>query len=248
MHLSAEQKAELCSSWFSPGHAFSFFETYFATEAPLGFSFDARDDALALNSLENLYLFRANPDDADFLFAHELEAGKRYSVCVTTPGGLINYHMGDRLEVVSTAPLRVRVAGREGEELSMTGEKITVAQIDLALSAAGLGPARLGTHLPVMWKVTGDRPHLVWGLPHDAAELAADTGCAQRLDEALCSVNVIYAEALRHEGVIEGSRVELIPSGVFESHRQARLGTGVFKPKRLFESRTAFAQAYGWVT
>jgi hypothetical protein len=229
--LPRAQKEELKRSWFSPGHAFTFYETYFASEAPLGFAFDARDDALALNTLENLYVFR---DGDDMLLADELKSGARYALHVTTPGGLVNFRMGDLVEVVSPRPLLIRVAGREGEELSLTGEKITVAQVDLALAAAGV---QAGVHLPVVWKVDGERPHLVWGVPDS---LTAD---AARLDDALCSANVLYAEALRYEHVVGPSQVERISVARFEAHRSARLGN--YKPKRLFESREAFEQ---WIS
>jgi hypothetical protein len=225
----AAQRKELVESTFSSGHAFTFLETYFASEAPLGFVFDPRDDALALNTLENLYLFRRG---SDVLLADELREGERYSLHVTTPGGLVNFHMGDLVDVVSTRPLLVRVAGREGEELSLTGEKITLAQVDLALGAAGFS----GVNLPVVWKSGGERQHLVWGVPAglDAA----------RLDEALCAANELYAEALRVEQVIDASEIVAVPAAVFEAHRQARLGN--YKPKRLFESRAEFSAEYGF--
>ncbi len=243
--LSAAQRAHLREAWFSPGYEFRFYETYFASEAPLGFAFDARDDALALNTLENLYLFRAEPDGKELLLADELRAGQRYALHVTTPGGLVNFRMGDLVEVVSTQPLLVRVAGREGEELSLTGEKITVAQVDLALAAAGLGPDRLGVHLPVVWKGgTEERPRLVWGVPSPPG--AADAAAGARLDDALCGANVLYAEALRIERVIDGSELAAIPAAVFEAHRQAKLGN--YKPKRLFESRAECAAYYGWLS
>lgn len=239
--LSAAQRAQLAQSWFSPGHEVRFFETYFASEAPLGFAFDAKDNALALNTLENLYLFQP-VDGTELLLADELREGARYVLHVSTPGGLVNFRMGDLVDVVSTRPLLVRVAGRQGEELSLTGEKITVAQLDLALAAAGLSPERLGVHLPVAYGGgTVERPHLVWGVPDVPA--ASDASSA-RLDEALCAANLLYAEALRVERVIDPSRIERIPVAVFEAHRQARLGN--YKPKRIFATRADCAAWYGW--
>ena len=103
----------------------------------------------------------------------------------------------------------------------------------------GLGPDRLGVHLPAVFKGgSEDRPRLVWCVPD--AGVAADPAL---LDEALCRANVLYAEALKVERVIDGSQVERVPVAVFEAHRQARLGN--YKPKRLFDSREAFAAYYG---
>ena len=218
--LSPAQKQEIKHSWCGQDHELFFLETYFATEGALAFSFDPREEGLELNLLENLYLFQSR--NGAFLFAHELEQGEIYSVFVTTPGGLIHYQMGDLVEVISTHPLRIRVSGREKEEISMTGEKITLAQLDLALAAAGFVG---GTHLPVIWIEQDDRPNLVWGIPSSPLPLAA------RLDEELCRVNVLYREALVHEKVIGPSKVVALPESMF---------TGRRKPKRIFNSRAEF--------
>ncbi|HVO30312.1 MAG TPA: GH3 auxin-responsive promoter family protein, partial [bacterium] len=246
VHLSSEQRAALRRSWFQSGAALRFFETYFSTETPLAFAFEPDDEGLALTTLENVFLFRPYSGDGSFLFAHELAEGGTYSIHVTTPGGLVNYRMGDRVEVLSTRPLRIRCVGREADEISMTGEKITLAQVDLALGAAGLGAARLGTHLPVVWVEPGERPRLVWGVPEVAAELREDPAWGQRLDEALCRLNVLYAEALRHEGVVGASRVVFLPVAVFEKYRESTLGLGQSKQARLFRTRAEFAAAYRW--
>lgn len=246
VHLSPEQRTEMRRSWFEADSKLSFYETYFSTEGPLAFSFEPNEDGLALNNLENLYLFRPYAGDGSFLFAHELRQGESYSIHVTTPGGLVNYHMGDRIEVVSTKPLLIRVARREADEISMTGEKITLTQVDLALEAVGLGPERLGSHLPVVWVEPGERPRLVWGVPQMSGDLPADTWWAARLDDALCRLNVLYAEALVHEMIVEKSRVVFVPASAFESYRDSKLGAGQFKPKRIFNSRTEFSAVYRW--
>lgn len=245
VHLTEEQRAQLRNSWFASPSSLNFFETYFATEAPLAFSFEPNENGLALNTLENLYLFRAYTNNASFVFAHELEHGEQYGIYITTPGGLVNYHMGDRIEVVSTQPLRIRVSGREMEELSMTGEKITTMQLDLALHAVGLDATRLGSHLAVSWTEQGERPYMVWGVPAFASDRSAAEWAAL-LDQALARVNVLYHEALITEGVIAPSRVEFIPATVFDGVRDSQLGIGQHKPKRIFSSQASFASAYRW--
>jgi hypothetical protein len=249
LHLSAELKHEIEHSWFEAGRKPSLVESYFATEAPLAFSFDPHEEGLALNSLDVLFLFRrcsdsGAPDNVQLL-AHELDAGCTYSVQVTTPGGLINYRMGDRITVLSVQPLRIIVAGREKEELSMTGEKITLGQIDLALNAAGLTPARSGPHRPVVWVDLLDTPRLVWGIPELAGDRSPHAWGLQ-LDAELCRLNTLYAEALTHEHVIGPSRVVRIPRAVFERYEQSALGIAQFKPRRLFGSVAEFAAVYRW--
>lgn len=245
VHLTAEQRAHMCTDWFASASPLDFYETYFATEAPLAFSFEPNQDGLALNSLENLYLFRAYSDDAPFLFADELDVGRHYGIYVTTPGGLVNYHMGDRIEAVSTQPLRIQVTGRELEELSLTGEKITTAQIDLALSEVGLDANQFGPHLPVVWAAQDELPYLVWGLPAFSSDRSSQDW-AGLLDQALAGLNVLYQEALVREAVTAPSHVVFIPVAVFDSVRDAQLGIGQRKPKRLFSSRAEFLTTYPW--
>jgi hypothetical protein len=245
IHLSEEQKKELRRTWIDSERKLSFVETYIATEGAVAFSFDPDEDGLALNSLENLYLFRPESDESSFLFAHELQEGQAYSIHVTTPGGLINYRLGDRVEVVSKRPLRIRILGRENEEISMTGEKITLEQLDLALDAVGLNSNRFGSHRPVIWIEHSEKPHLVWGMPEGSGVLS-DESWASRLDEALCQLNILYAEALVREKVIQQSHIVSVPTSVFESYSNSKLGEGQFKPKRIFNSRADFAAVYRW--
>jgi acyl-CoA synthetase (AMP-forming)/AMP-acid ligase II len=244
-HLPQEQKHKILRTWFDGDQKLNFIEMYFATEGALAFSFDPNDEGLALNSLENLYLFRPDSDESSLLFADELQVGQSYSIHTTTPGGLINYRMGDRVEVVTRRPLRIRIVGRENDEISMTGEKITLEQLDLALDAAGLSAARFGSHRPIIWVGYGEKPHLVWGIPETASDLSSEPWTV-RLDGALCRLNVLYAEALVREQVIGGSRLVSIPTSVFESYRNSKLGVGQFKPRRIFNSRADFAASYRW--
>lgn len=244
MHLSAKQRSALVHSWFGGDWPLHFHETYFATEGPLAFSFEPDNDGMALSSLENLYLFRAD-DSNELLFADELHEGRSYSLHVTTPGGLVNYAIGDRVEVLSARPLLIGRITRMADELSLTGEKLTVHHIDLALEAVGLSAVQLRSLLPVVWVEPGERPRLVWGLPEGAVGDDAQ-GLSARLDEELCRLNVLYAEALRLEKVIAPSRIARVPRAVFERYRDSKLGVGQFKMKRLFESAEALQAAYQW--
>ena len=58
--------------------------------------------------------------------AHELQAGRRYSVIVSTGGGLYSYRLNDLIEVVDfyhQCPL-VRFAGRQSKVVDICGEKL----------------------------------------------------------------------------------------------------------------------------
>ena len=244
MHLSPDQKKQLARAWYGDERKLHTVETYFATEGALGFSTDPHSEGLALNTLENLFLFLSDETQGIPVFAHELQVGRTYSVLMTTAGGLINYRIGDRIKVLSTHPLLISVVGREKEVLSMTGEKVTLEQIDLALDATGLPGELFGFDRPIVWIESGEKPHLVWCFPASVGPLDP-LSLSEKLDEALCRFNVLYSEALVNEKVIERSKLVFLPVKVFSDYRNSRLGAGQAKPKRIFNSRLDFETAYG---
>lgn len=86
------------------------------------------------------HFFEFLPADAETLvLAHELEAGGRYAVVVTTSGGLYRYRLGDLVEVVGhlgALPV-LRFAGRADRVSDLVGEKLSEAFVATALAAAG---------------------------------------------------------------------------------------------------------------
>jgi hypothetical protein len=77
------------------------------------------------------------PDATRPQLAHELEPGQRYSVVLTTGGGLYRYHLGDFLEVAGReqqCPL-VRFIGRR-QIADWCGEKLHEAHVARVLAAA----------------------------------------------------------------------------------------------------------------
>jgi hypothetical protein len=83
---------------------------------------------------------------ADARLAHELEAGRRYEIVVTTGGGLYRYRTGDLVEVVGhhgAAPC-LRFVGRAGLVSDLCGEKLSepfvAGVLATALDRLGLTP------------------------------------------------------------------------------------------------------------
>ncbi|MGD1896980.1 MAG: GH3 auxin-responsive promoter family protein [Phormidesmis sp.] len=74
-------------------------------------------------------------NDLPIYLSHELEKGRRYSILLTTPGGLYRYHINDIVEVTGfyhRAPLLAFV--RKGKDMSsLTGEKLHVDQIQAGM-------------------------------------------------------------------------------------------------------------------
>ena len=82
--------------------------------------------------------FVPHGSEGETLLAHELEEGGRYSVVVTTGGGLYRYQMGDAVEVTGRfeeCPL-IRFLGKEDLVSDRFGEKLNERHVREALRGA----------------------------------------------------------------------------------------------------------------
>jgi GH3 auxin-responsive promoter len=96
-----------------------------ATEAFISFPF--KDDLSALSLLSHFFEFEeVNGAEPAIKLAHQLRQGRRYSVIVTTGGGLYRYRLNDLVEVVDfyhRCPL-IRFVGRQSKVVDICGEKL----------------------------------------------------------------------------------------------------------------------------
>ena len=99
----------------------------------------------AVLSLRSHFLeFVPHNSEGETLLAHELEEGGRYSVAVTTGGGLYRYRMGDVVEVTGRfedCPL-IRFLGKEDLVSDRFGEKLNERHASVVLRGA------LASHAP----------------------------------------------------------------------------------------------------
>jgi len=131
----------------------------------------------------------ADRDDPPTVLAHQLEAGKRYVVVLSTSGGLYRYNIGDVVQVrdfLGSTPI-VEFLYRNGHTCSLTGEKLTEDQVVPAVSEAA---SRLGLRLSAftMCPVPKPFPHYALlaelDVPSDhnllknfLVEMVRDLGC-----------------------------------------------------------------------
>ncbi len=232
-------KRYIGETWTGGSRKIRFVDTYFASEGQFGLTYDDSWPGMVFNTFENFFQFSEGLDGRELLQLHELQTGKQYSIFVTTPGGLVNYRMGDRIEVLSTRPWTFRVAGREGEELSLTGEKITTAQVEAAWDQV-TSTLRLANRDFAIWAEEGVQNHLVWAIP----ESLAGKITAAALDLALCERNTLYLEAKEFENVFGDAKLCVVADGTFSRYRERKLGNGQFKPRRLFRTQELFLAEY----
>jgi len=250
--LSSRMKAGFTRNWQGEtGRKLFFWEMYAATEGQFGHTFHPDWPGMVFNTLETFFQFTEYGSQAteSMLQLHELERGKRYVVYVTTAGGLVNYRMGDVVEILSTRPLTFRVSGRESEELSLNGEKITPDQLESAVQLVS-SERQVGDY--VVWAEEGTPSRLIWALASDEVRGVQPAGTgpgherlAQALDQALSQVNPTYREMRVNDFLYRNPGLYLVSKDVFESYRARHLDQGQFKGKRLFQSRDRFEQTYG---
>jgi hypothetical protein len=160
-----------------------------ATEAFVSFPF--KDDLSALSLLSHFFEFEEATEMAPSTrLAHELEKGRRYSVIVTTSGGLYRYRLHDLIEVEDFyhhCPL-IRFVGRQSKVVDICGEKLN--ENFVREQVAGLltnfeVPAAFWMVAPVCPPAT--RPFYTLFIQFEAASLPTgvfDT-LAKAVDEAL---------------------------------------------------------------
>ena len=181
------------------------------------------------------------------LAAWEVSRGHRYEVFVTTLGGLIQYQIGDVLEVTETRPLCVRVVGRTEEEINIATEKLSLKQAHAALEQVAPLVRLHKDRFIVVKDPTHPRRHL-WIV--EASVPISDAHAAALIDGALASINPSYAALRQGDALLHRPRVVVCEPGCFDAYIAAGFATrGQFKFRHLFPdaqtlTRTAGLEAF----
>ncbi len=123
----------------------------------------------------------------------ELEKGKIYEMVITACNGLWRYRIGDTVRVLSTAPVRIAIAGRTRSYINAFGEELMVYNADRALEKAckATGATVADYTVAPVYAHGGDHGHHQWLIefnrnPDDIGEFA------RILDDALRRENSDY--------------------------------------------------------
>ncbi|WP_235217007.1 GH3 auxin-responsive promoter family protein [Archangium violaceum] len=173
--------------------------------------FDAPAPVLAVRSHFFEFLDPEHPEARPRL-AHELEAGRTYSVLLSTSGGLLRYRIGDlvRVEGFHHATPCLRFLGRADAVSDLVGEKLAATRVSTVLES--LLPTVLGGPRPPFAMVAPEwEPHappayrlfLETDVPEERLHEAA-----QALERALCEgYHYRYARELGQLGPVSALRV-----------------------------------------
>lgn len=177
-------------------------------------------------------------DQPRTLLAHEVEAGRRYGLVLTTSAGLYRYSIGDVVLVrgfEGTTPL-IEFQHRAGATSSLTGEKLTEAQVTGAVTAAA---ESLGLQLESFTALPEPKPfphYVLLAEFRGSAEATALAAFRQAFDDELSRHNVEY-ESKRESLRLGAPEVWRVEPGSYAAWKRRRVESGAsadqVKPKHL---------------
>ncbi len=107
------------------------FEVYSATESAVAFQYK-KEGELIVDLDMSVFLFQEVGSELSSkkYSINELNKDKRYRILLTTYGGLINYNIGDAIELIEHYPPIIKILGREREDVTIGGaERIKLEDI-----------------------------------------------------------------------------------------------------------------------
>lgn len=230
---------------FFPSPDFDYMEVYNASEGYIGMQDILGSDDMLLMVDNGIYYefvpltdYHQNKDTAIPL--EGVEVGVTYVLVMSSIAGLWRYIPGDTVVFTSTAPYRLKVAGRTSQYINVFGEEVMVANTEAAIAAACQRiPARISDYTVAPVYLEGEQKgRHQWVVEFD--EAPADLGAfAKVLDEALRAVNADY-DAKRY---LDLAMVELdlhvVAHGTFARWLESRGRRGAqVKVPRLSNDRT----------
>jgi hypothetical protein len=153
-------------------------------------------------------------EDPRVLSLHELEVGRRYSILLTTPGGLYRYKIDDIIEATGfreRTPLLAFVR-KGGEMTNLTGEKMHVNHFIEAVQGTA---RRFGLSIRQFRVAPNDeafRYEIFLELDQPVSQTLLAYEVLPALDGALAEVNLEYGQK-RHSKRLAPPRMHLMASG-----------------------------------
>ncbi|HEX8495031.1 MAG TPA: GH3 auxin-responsive promoter family protein [Pyrinomonadaceae bacterium] len=191
---------------------------YIASEGRFTVPFEDHTPSGILALRSNYYEFipeqEAESAEPSILSSHELEAGRRYSILLTTQGGLYRYRIQDIVEVTgfyNNAPL-VAFVRKEGETASITGEKLHVNHLILALNEVRRRSSLNIEQFRAAPDYAANRYDIYLEISGHVTPAVLKAEVLPSIDSALAVVNIEYAQK-RASGRLGAPRLHLMRAG-----------------------------------
>eukprot|EP01132_Coremiostelium_polycephalum_P000578 gene578-723_t len=228
-----------------------YLEVYNASEGFFAIQDDTQRDDLLLLVNHGIYYEFISMEDLDkaHLVAVSLEnvqVGHIYAMVITTNAGLWRYQLGDTVQFTSTAPFRIKIAGRTNHYINTFGEELVVHNADAAITHACLltGATISDYTAGPQYTSMQSQGHHEWLIEFIQAPSDLHTFAAI-LDHKLQALNSDY-EAKRYKNLILGPPlIKAVPKGIFYAwmKQNNKLGNQNKVP-RLFNSRKYLDDIY----
>ena len=227
-----------------------FLETYNASEGFFAVQTDFASDAMTLLIDRDVYFeFAPLLEDGTMgepLNIDSLEKGKIYALIITTSSGLWRYNIGDTVEICSTSPVTIRIAGRTKSFINAFGEELMQHNAEEAIERASrfTGASVADYHAAPLYARDGRRGRHQWLIEWNKQPASLEE-FVRRLDHALQDVNSDYQAKRSGNIFLDMPEVIEAPSGLFDrwlaSSGNCKLG-GQRKIPRLANDRKVMEQ------
>lgn len=235
---------------FTDAAKMHFLENYNASEGFFAVQTDFDSDAMTLLIDRDVYYEFAPllPDGSqgDPIDISRIEKGRIYALIITTSAGLWRYDIGDTVEICSTNPVTIRIAGRTKSFINAFGEEVMQHNADEAMAqAAKLSGAAIANYtVAPLYARDGKRGCHQWLIewtrpPRSISEFA------EQLDKALARINSDYQAKRQGTIFLDPPQIISAPEGLFDkwlaSSGNRKLG-GQRKIPRLSNDRKIMTQ------
>ena len=121
-------------------HSLQFYEIYNASEGFFAIQDrNGSDELLLMLDYGIFYEFiPLGEDDSAIIPLDQVQLGQRYTLVITTNGGLWRYKIGDVVQFTSLSPYRIQIAGRMKHYINAFGEELVIENADRAIAVAAL--------------------------------------------------------------------------------------------------------------
>ena len=121
-------------------HSLQFYEIYNASEGFFAIQDrNGSDELLLMLDYGIFYEFiPLGEDDSAIIPLDQVQLGQRYTLVITTNGGLWRYKIGDVVQFTCLSPYRIQIAGRTKHYINAFGEELVIENADRAIAVAAL--------------------------------------------------------------------------------------------------------------
>lgn len=223
-----------------------FIGMYLATECALGYEIPSLNGGqLGLYSFhlaDTVFTFRKLEGDDRVLTVGDLQVGDDVELLLTTPGGMINYRVGDCLKIRSVCPLLFEITGRIGQGLNLAAEKTTLSQLAAAVARSGSDAKAPIRHYFVCPGISGrGLPRYEWTLLVEQPSTIDRDMLRAALDRALSVESPDYKEAAE-EGYLDPCHVRILDAEVARRYFARDSHRGQLKMKTAFDTKEKLAE------